>query len=74
MYFKEIKDAVSIPVIAIGGINLLNAKEVIQAGADGICAISAVITKPNVRKEILSISTDSIIFQGQISMIAFALG
>jgi len=49
---EKIKDVVSIPVIAIGGINLSNAKEVISAGADGLCAISAVVTKPNVKKEI----------------------
>ena len=39
-------------MIAIGGINLNNAKEVVQAGADGLCAISAVVTKSNVKKEI----------------------
>jgi len=49
---KEIRKHVSIPIIAIGGINLANAKEVIAAGADGICAISAVLTRPNVKKEI----------------------
>ncbi len=49
---REIKKRVSLPLIAIGGINLSNAKEVIAAGADGLCAISAVITKPDVKKEI----------------------
>lgn len=49
---KEIKRQISIPVIAIGGINLLNAKEVIEVGADGLCAISAVVTKRDVKKEI----------------------
>jgi thiamine-phosphate pyrophosphorylase len=49
---KEIRKHVSIPLIAIGGINLSNAKEVIAAGADGLCAISAVVTKPDVKKEI----------------------
>jgi len=49
---KKIKKQVSIPIVAIGGINLLNAKEVIRAGACGLCAISAVITKPDVKLEI----------------------
>ncbi len=42
----------TIPVVAIGGINLSNAGEVIAAGADGLCAISATVTKNNVKKEI----------------------
>ncbi|MFH1201615.1 MAG: thiamine phosphate synthase [Candidatus Omnitrophota bacterium] len=49
---KEIKRCVSIPIVAIGGINLSNAHRVIQAGTDGLCAISAVVTKPDVKKEI----------------------
>jgi thiamine-phosphate pyrophosphorylase len=49
---KEIKKCVGIPVIAIGGINLFNANKVVRAGADGLCAISAVITKKDVRAEI----------------------
>ena len=50
---KEIRRKVGIPIIAIGGISLLNAEEVIQSGSDGLCAISAVVTKPNVKKEVL---------------------
>jgi len=49
---KEIKKSVNIPIVAIGGINLSNAKEVIDAGADSLCAISAVVTKKDVKKEI----------------------
>ena len=49
---KQIKERVSIPIVAIGGINLANANEVIEAGADCICAISAVITKPGMKKQI----------------------
>ena len=49
---REIRKNVSIPIIAIGGINLSNAKDIITAGADGLCAISAVVTKPDVKKEI----------------------
>jgi len=47
---KEIKKNIDIPVVAIGGINLENAKSVIEAGADCICAISAVIGKPNLKE------------------------
>ncbi|MBN1973833.1 MAG: thiamine phosphate synthase [Sedimentisphaerales bacterium] len=49
---KEICERVSIPVVAIGGINLSNAQSVIDAGANAICAISAVVTKPDVCAEV----------------------
>lgn len=49
---KEMKKHIRIPLIAIGGINLANAQEVIRAGADGLCAISAVVTVADVRGEI----------------------
>jgi len=49
---QQIKRAVKIPLVAIGGINLANAPEVIQAGADGLCAISAVVSGEDVRAEI----------------------
>jgi len=41
---SDIKKNTSVPVVAIGGIKFENAREVIQAGADMICAISAVVT------------------------------
>ena len=50
---KAIKKQVSLPLIAIGGINLANAGEVVSAGADGLCAISAVVTQADVKAEIL---------------------
>jgi thiamine-phosphate pyrophosphorylase len=49
---REIGQRVSLPLIAIGGINLANAREVIRAGAHGLCAISAVVAAPDVRAEI----------------------
>lgn len=49
---KEIRKRVAIPIIAIGGINLINAREVVKAGANGLCAISAVVTRPDVKREI----------------------
>ncbi|MFH1269757.1 MAG: thiamine phosphate synthase [Candidatus Omnitrophota bacterium] len=48
----KIRKRISIPIIAIGGINLLNAAQVIRAGADGLCAISVVVIKPDVKREI----------------------
>jgi len=48
---KRIKDAFNIPVIAIGGIDRENAPAVISAGADMVCAISAVVTKENAEAE-----------------------
>jgi thiamine-phosphate pyrophosphorylase len=49
---QQIKSAVKIPLIAIGGISLANTPEVVRAGADGLCAISAVVSREDVRAEI----------------------
>lgn len=38
---KFIKEQVTIPVVAIGGITLENVAEVVEAGADGVAVISA---------------------------------
>ena len=43
----EVRKAVEVPVIGIGGINLSNLGEVIDAGADGIAVISAVCGAEN---------------------------
>jgi len=45
---REIRRAVPIPVIAIGGISRRNAGDVIAAGADGIAVISAVVARPDI--------------------------
>lgn len=44
----EICRRVSIPVVAIGGINEGNAAAVIEAGADGVAVVSAVVAAPDV--------------------------
>jgi thiamine-phosphate pyrophosphorylase len=44
----QIKDAVTVPVLAIGGINCDNVGEVMRAGADGVAVISAVADAPDV--------------------------
>ncbi len=45
---REIRRRVHLPLVAIGGITLENAPAVIAAGADSLCAISAVVTQPDV--------------------------
>jgi thiamine-phosphate pyrophosphorylase len=45
---REIRQAVDLPLAAIGGITHDNAPEVIGAGADMVCAISQVVTHPDV--------------------------
>jgi len=45
---REMKEAVSVPVIAIGGITKENAGDVIAAGADGVAVISAVVGQPDI--------------------------
>lgn len=45
---REIKDNVSIPVLAIGGINRDNVCDVIRAGADGVGVVSAVVSQPDI--------------------------
>ena len=42
----EVRAAITIPIIAIGGITPANASRVIDAGADGIAVISAVLNAP----------------------------
>jgi thiamine-phosphate pyrophosphorylase len=48
----KIREKITIPIVTIGGINLSNAQAVINAGADALCAISAVVTKSDVCAEI----------------------
>lgn len=43
-FLREVCDCVSVPVFAIGGIGEKNSKSVVDAGADGICLMSALMT------------------------------
>jgi len=45
---SEIRTAVSLPLVAIGGITPANVADVIAAGADGIAVISAVVAQDDV--------------------------
>ena len=48
--FKKIKKAVSIPVVAIGGIKENNVKELKGSNADGIAVVSAIMDSDNPEK------------------------
>jgi len=49
---RRIRGSVSMPVIAIGGIDQGNVSAVIGAGADGAAVISAVLSAPDVKKAV----------------------
>jgi len=49
--------AVSIPVVAIGGINAQNIIPVVESGANAICVISAVLSDPNIELAAKSLSS-----------------
>lgn len=56
---KEICNTVTIPVVAIGGINKNNIQELAGTGADGIALVSAIFAAENIEetcKELKSIS------------------
>ena len=44
---EQVKPRASVPIVAIGGINKDNVSQVMRAGADAVCVISAVIGDPN---------------------------
>ena len=47
--FSQARAELSVPSVAIGGINLQNANQVIQAGADAIAVIQAIFAADDVR-------------------------
>ncbi|MEM1873590.1 MAG: thiamine phosphate synthase, partial [Acidilobaceae archaeon] len=47
---REIVEASRIPVVAIGGINASNVREVMETGVVGVAVISAVMASPDVRR------------------------
>ena len=49
---EVIRRVCRIPIVAIGGIDLFNVRQVKEAGADMVCAISSVVTKQDVLAEI----------------------
>jgi len=47
---KDVVSSITIPSVAIGGINASNALEIFGAGVDGISVISAILDKEDIRK------------------------
>lgn len=47
---RRVKGVVDVPVVAIGGINSDNVRQVVEAGADGVAVISAVVSAPDIRQ------------------------
>jgi thiamine-phosphate pyrophosphorylase len=54
---REAKRALALPVVAIGGITLVNAPSLIAAGADAVAVISALFEAPDVRAAARDFST-----------------
>ncbi|MHC6180610.1 thiamine phosphate synthase [Clostridium sp. JNZ X4-2] len=46
---RKIYNSITIPAVAIGGINEHNFKETLSTGIDGICVISAILGKSNIK-------------------------
>ncbi len=44
---RQIREAVNIPLVGIGGINAANGADVISYGADGIAVVSAIVSAEN---------------------------
>ncbi|MGL4773542.1 MAG: thiamine phosphate synthase [Clostridium sp.] len=51
-FIKELKKNIKIPIIALGGINNSNCKEVIDAKADGVGVMSYLFNSKNVLKDV----------------------
>ncbi len=47
---KEIVDSINIPVVAIGGITLENASQLIDTGIDGLSVVSAIMSSDDPKK------------------------
>jgi len=47
---RRIREQVRIPLVGIGGINLSNARQVIDAGADGVAVVSAIMSAESPRQ------------------------
>jgi thiamine-phosphate pyrophosphorylase len=45
---REVRQATALPLVAIGGVNARNLCQVIEAGADGVAVVSAVVSQDDV--------------------------
>ncbi len=62
-YIEEVAASISIPFVAIGGIKLHNLNQVLAAGAERICVISAIVGADDVKKAAESFSQQINAFQ-----------
>ncbi|MCC6544458.1 MAG: thiamine phosphate synthase [Nitrospirae bacterium] len=49
---RRVRNAISIPLIAIGGISNENIQDVIRCGADGAAVISAILSSSDIKKSV----------------------
>lgn len=49
---KKVRKEVSLPIVAIGGIDKVNVKEVIKAGADSVVSINTVLNSDDIYDEV----------------------
>jgi thiamine-phosphate pyrophosphorylase len=67
---ERIRAEISMPIVAIGGINLANVSDVIRAGADSIAAVSSIFNQKNIelatKQMVNKIEEESKYFQGII--------
>jgi thiamine-phosphate pyrophosphorylase len=49
---SKVRKNIGLPIVAVGGINKKNVKEVILKGADGVVSVSAVLGSDDVKKEV----------------------
>ncbi|SHH24093.1 thiamine phosphate synthase [Tepidibacter thalassicus] len=59
-FIREIKKNVNIPVIAIGGINKYNIKNVYKAGANGVAIMSGIMQSKNILNTIKELQKNSL--------------
>jgi thiamine-phosphate pyrophosphorylase len=46
---REARQKLAVPIVAIGGITLDNAAQLVSAGADAVAVISALFSAPDIR-------------------------
>lgn len=47
---QKIRKAVNIPIVAIGGINKINASQLAGVGVNGLAVVSAIISQPDIKQ------------------------
>ena len=59
--WQAIRQAVTIPIVVIGGIGKENAAVFLQSGADGIAAASAILAQPDIRQAAAELKRERIL-------------